>query len=318
MPNHFFHNLIAFLGIQRDQHHNREIIICGIGSFISIFLILLIVRHFAPNDAGLIVASMGATAVLLFVVPHGPLSQPWPVFGGHMLSAFVGITCAKLIADPLIAAPLAVGIASALMYLTRCIHPPGGATALTTVIGSAQLHALGYQYLLTPVFINVMIILLCAIGFNYLFKWRRYPTMLSVKEAPVCAGKQQKLEAIPKIRPENLEYALQTIPSFTDIDEQTLQEIYQTAFANAQRKGMPLSAIQARHYYLHGKSSQHGVIRYVIDIDDSAADEKVHIITYKIMTGPNKKQVKTCHRDEFAAWAKHEVILSEKKQWEIK
>ena len=71
---------------------------------VGIGLIMLISQQFLDSE-GLpwVVASMGASAVLLFAVPNGPLSQPWSFVVGHLLSAFVGITVAKLINDPVIA-----------------------------------------------------------------------------------------------------------------------------------------------------------------------------------------------------------------------
>ncbi len=126
------------------------------------------------GSAGL-VASMGASAVLLFAVPHGPLSQPWPVFGGHLVSAIVGVASAQMIAQPLLASGLAVALAIGAMAYLRCIHPPGGATALTAVAGGDAVHSLGYHYVVTPVMLNAITILLVAVLFNYLFPWRRYP-----------------------------------------------------------------------------------------------------------------------------------------------
>jgi CBS domain-containing membrane protein len=125
-----------------------------------------------------LVASMGASAVLLFAVPHGPLSQPWPVFGGHLVSAIVGVACTRAIAEPALAAPVAVAVAIGAMHYLHCIHPPGGATALSAVIGGDTVHQLGFHYVLTPVLWNATVILLVALVFNYPFRWRRYPIAL--------------------------------------------------------------------------------------------------------------------------------------------
>ncbi|MBU1192668.1 MAG: HPP family protein [Gammaproteobacteria bacterium] len=131
------------------------------------------------NASAGLVASMGASAVLLFAVPHGPLSQPWPVFGGHLVSAVVGVACAQMITQPLLAAGFAVALAIGAMAYLRCIHPPGGATALTAVAGGDAVHALGYHYVVTPVMLNAITILFIAVLFNYLFPWRRYPAVLA-------------------------------------------------------------------------------------------------------------------------------------------
>ena len=103
---------------------------------------------------------MGASAVLLFAAPHVPFSQPWNVLGGHAFSAIVGVACWQLIPDYTIAASASVGLAIGVMYLTRCIHPPGGATALAAVIGSEKLHNLGYSYEVQPILLNTVTILM--------------------------------------------------------------------------------------------------------------------------------------------------------------
>lgn len=148
------------------------------------------------ESAGL-VASMGASAVLLFAVPHGPLSQPWPVFGGHLVSAIVGVACAKAISNPVLAAAAAVALAIGAMAYTRSIHPPGGATALTAVSGGDAVHALGYQYVLTPVMLNAITILVVAILFNYLFPWRRYPAVWAQKhDRKVASAATEKVAEV--------------------------------------------------------------------------------------------------------------------------
>ena len=51
------------------------------------------------------------------------------------------------------------------------------------MIGGPDIHALGYEYILTPIAINTVTILLVAVLFNALFLWRRYPTFLIPKES---------------------------------------------------------------------------------------------------------------------------------------
>ena len=92
-----------------------------------------------------IVPSMGASAVLLFAVPHSALGQLWNVIGGHLISDAIGAACYQWLPSNGIAAGASVGLAIGAMYYTRCIHPPGGATALAAVIGGQNIHALGYR-----------------------------------------------------------------------------------------------------------------------------------------------------------------------------
>ncbi len=89
---------------------------------------------------------MGASAVLLFAASHSPLAQPWPLIGGNILSAIVGVAVSRLVHDPALAAALAVSLAILVMLLTHSLHPPGGAVSLIPVLGGESIHALGYSF----------------------------------------------------------------------------------------------------------------------------------------------------------------------------
>ena len=305
--------ILNLLGVQLDTTEHKEKIISALGGGIGILLILTVTSLFIEfNSAGLIVASMGASAVLLFAVPHGPLSQPWAVFGGHMVSAFIGVTCYLTISEPIMAAALAVGLSIGIMYYFRCIHPPGGATALTAVMGGTDIHSLGYDFIVTPVLINVIIILATAYFFNYLFTWRRYPVAIAqqYQQKKEKNARQKQIGLIPR---KDLEFALHSMQSFADITEVELEKIYQTAKQHQAESHLELNDIKLGHYYLHGKNDGNGVIRRVID---ESLDEKDMLI-YKIITGPERKKTQVTTRSEFANWAKHEVIFDDNK-WKIK
>nr|VFK38001.1 MAG: HPP family protein [Candidatus Kentron sp. TC]VFK39040.1 MAG: HPP family protein [Candidatus Kentron sp. TC]VFK54678.1 MAG: HPP family protein [Candidatus Kentron sp. TC] len=173
---------IRFLGIQKNPASHGERFISGMEAFLSISAVVFITRYFLPPEGSVfMVASMGASSVLLFATPGGPFSQPWPLVGGHLISAAVGVTCATMIPDPLIASAVAASITILAMQYLRCIHPPGAATALTAVVGGSAVRELGYWFLLVPVAINVLVILCMAILVSYAFRhWfpaRRYPAM---------------------------------------------------------------------------------------------------------------------------------------------
>ena len=154
------------------------------------------------------------------------MAQPWSLVGGHLVSAFIGVSCALLIPSPALAAAAAVGFAIGAMYYARCIHPPGGATALSAVVGGSSVHALGYQFVLTPVLINVLIILAVAVLFNGLFHWRRYPAFLTNIGHQVEVSRHDR--RVP-ISHEDFVYALSEIDTFVDITEEDLLEIYALA-----------------------------------------------------------------------------------------
>jgi CBS domain-containing membrane protein len=209
-------------------HHTShgEKLIAAVGGLISLLAVLWISgRLLDYHGASMVVASIGATVVLLFAVPHSALSQPWSVLGGHLTAALIGVTCAQFIAVPLIAAAVAVGLAILAMYYLRCLHPPGGATALIAVLGGESVQQLGYGFVLTPVLANVLVVLAVAVLFNLPFQWRRYPAglarpSLSAREAP---GEKTM------IAHSDLVYALSQLDTFIDVTEQDLIRIYTLA-----------------------------------------------------------------------------------------
>jgi len=132
----------------------------------------------------LIVAPVGASAVLLFAVPASPLAQPWSIVGGNTISALVGVTVAALVTDPALAIGLAVALAILAMSLTRSLHPPGGAAALTAVIGGAAVTRAGFWFPLVPVAVNSLLLVGVGMLFHRLSR-RQYPHRQTV--APVNA-----------------------------------------------------------------------------------------------------------------------------------
>lgn len=122
----------------------------------------------------LIVAPMGAAAVLVFVVPASPLSQPWPVIGGNLISALVGVAAMKLVPVPIVAAGVAVGGAILAMSLTRSLHPPAGAVALTAVLGGPAVWDAGFGFALVPIAMNAVALVGLGIVFHKV-TGQRYP-----------------------------------------------------------------------------------------------------------------------------------------------
>jgi len=291
---------LHFFGVELSPVSHTERLLSALGGFLGIYGVLQISLHFVGIEAAvLIVASMGASAVLLFAVPHGPLSQPWPLIGGHMVSAIVGVSCARLIPDTLVAAALAVSLAIAVMHYLRCIHPPGGATALSAVVSGASVQALGYQFVLTPVLLNVLVIFLVAVIFNYPFAWRRYPASLK----PVVADGSPAVK--PSISHEDLVYALSEVDSFIDVSEQDLLAIYELA-TKAQTGGFTVEDLRLGHYYSNGKYGSEWSVRCIID-ESGGDDPSGGMVIYKVLVGDGRYTTAVVTRRQFARWARHEV-----------
>ncbi|WP_236077239.1 HPP family protein [Paraburkholderia domus] len=161
----------------------------------------------------LLVAPMGASAVLLFAVPASPLAQPWSIVGGNLVSATIGVTCASLIADPILAGALAVALSICGMFALRCVHPPSGAVALTAVLGGPAIHALGYGFVVEPILVQSVALLTAAIVYHAA-TGHRYPhagrqgrgnTGTSAGEASHSGFSRADLEAVLKRRGEMLD-----------------------------------------------------------------------------------------------------------------
>ncbi|TXE06234.1 HPP family protein [Seonamhaeicola algicola] len=149
-----------------------------VGAFIGIGLIAMIQSLYLPKvENTFLIGSFGATCVLIYGAIQSPFSQPRNLIGGHLISAFVGVTILKLLPDIIwLTAPLAVAISIVLMQFTKTLHPPGGATALIAVIGTEKIRDLGYYYLFAPVLSGVIILLIVALIFNNMTSKRSYPT----------------------------------------------------------------------------------------------------------------------------------------------
>jgi len=154
-----------------------EIMWSWIGAFLGLSAVAWLNHFFFEgSDLTLMLGSLGASAVLVYGAVRSPLAQPRNLMGGHILSAIVGVACWKLFHQyPWLAEAMAVSTAIALMHATRTLHPPGGATALIAVIGSAKIHSLGFWYVLMPATAGPLILLLVALLVNNIPASRRYP-----------------------------------------------------------------------------------------------------------------------------------------------
>ena len=164
----------------------------------------------------LLVAPIGASAVLVFAVPASPLAQPRSVLCGNIISALVGITVALLIPQPMIAAPLAVGLAIATMMLLGCLHPPGGAVALICVIGGPKVAQAGYLFALNPVAVDSL--LLVAAG----MAWGRLTGHAYPHHAPAPA----KAAPPAAYSPADLDQALARYGELLDVDREDLDALF--------------------------------------------------------------------------------------------
>ncbi len=106
---------------------------------VFVVLLLLSIKH------AVIIASIGATAFIVFAMPKMITAQARNVIGGHTIGLISGSLCA-LIPHPTIfltalAYSLAVGISILLMVILDAEHPPAAGTALGFALTGFSINA---------------------------------------------------------------------------------------------------------------------------------------------------------------------------------
>jgi len=215
------------------------------GALLGILLTGLITRAVLGSTSALplLIAPMGASAVLLFGVPSSPLAQPWSIIGGNLVAALIGVSSWKIFHDPLMSGAFAVSIAIGAMFALRCLHPPSGAVALTAVLGGPSIHALGFGFALAPVLANSAALLAVALAFNNI-SGRPYPHRHPPAKSPESPPERLGFVAA------DLDAVLRDYNQVLDIDRDDLQSLFQQAEAHAYRRRMgeiTIGDIMTRH-----------------------------------------------------------------------
>ncbi|MET0210938.1 MAG: CBS domain-containing protein, partial [Burkholderiaceae bacterium] len=132
------------------------------------------------------------------------------------------------------AAPVAVAVAIGMMFALRCLHPPGGAVALTAVLGGPAVTGLGFGFVASPVAVNSIVLVLVAILFNGILR-RNY---LRRQDAPanVHLTRDPPPSARTGLRADDVRQALDAQGDFLDIDEDDLTHIAAQAQRHASER----------------------------------------------------------------------------------
>lgn len=212
-------------------------LIAAAAAAVAVALTMLVCSEFPlqAQDLPVVIGPLGASATMVFAIPSSPLAQPWRVVGGNVVSTLVGVAAFQAIPETMIAAGVAVGAAILAMSLLRCLHPPGGAAALTAVIGSSNVHEAGYAFAFAPVGINCIALVTIAV---LIHRWtgHSYPhvqaSVAEVREERTAAGFERS----------DLDQALEDVHETFDIAREDLEHILWRAEIHAaerRRKGRP-------------------------------------------------------------------------------
>ena len=156
----------SFFARRLPRPKAKTIVIAGVGGTVAIAALLAIGN---AVDVALVIAPFGASCVLIFGLPDGPLSQPANVVGGHMVSAVAGMIAISLFPDFWFYPALGVGLAIAAMAAFRVTHPPAGANPV--VIAGLDP---GWWFLLIPVLAGTILLGLCGVLYHRL-TGKQYP-----------------------------------------------------------------------------------------------------------------------------------------------
>ena len=138
---------------------------CGIG---------LALKLAGPAVTPFLLASLGGTAVFLFGLTRAPAAQPRALFGGHLGSALIGISCYQAFGESLPVYILALVLTLAFMLLTRTVHPPAGANPILMI----YVHA-SWSVILQPVLLGISALVIVAIIWSRLYPGlAHYPVSL--------------------------------------------------------------------------------------------------------------------------------------------
>jgi len=187
--------ILPYLGQNQTNVSQQERYRAAVGACVGLFFTMLAGRYIGGlagvNDWAM--ASLAASALLVFVLPSSPMAQPWAVIGGNVISALIGIACVNLLDSPIFSAPVAVGLSILCMLALRCLHPPAAAIAMITSLGSIS----GFQYAVFPVLTDSVLLILVGVIYNNL-TGKAYPYFLRTK--PVASqieiGQSKEIDAV--------------------------------------------------------------------------------------------------------------------------
>jgi CBS domain-containing membrane protein len=199
----------------------RDRILACLAALVGIFLTGLIAAlvHGDGETLPWLAAPIGASAVLLFAVPASPMAQPWPIIGGNSLSALTGFAVGDALGHGAIACGIGVALAIGVMSVTRSLHPPGGAAALTGVIGGSLVSDAGWWFPLAPVALDAIVLVAIGWAFHRFVSGHPYPH----RKAPAAPTADPAPAVRVDVSDEDLDAVLARVGETFDIDREDLR-----------------------------------------------------------------------------------------------
>lgn len=157
-------------GLQPLARAQRYPLLSGAIACAGVFVIIGVLGYCTFNlGAMLLLGSFGSTAVMVFAFAELPFSQPRSVVGGHFICTGVGLAALALFGPTWWALATAAAVASALMMLTRTMHPPAGSNPIIVFLAAPK-----WTFLLFPTLLGALTMVLVALLYHRAYR-RQYP-----------------------------------------------------------------------------------------------------------------------------------------------
>lgn len=163
----------------------RRIAVGGMGSAVAIAVLGLLGQS---TGYTLLAATLGASCVLVFMLPEAPVSQPLTLVAGHVVSATVGWLVSLVLPMAWWSAAVAVGLAISTMAVLRVVHPPAGANPIVLLTSTVD-----PVHLLAPVLVGSVLVVLIGVVAHRL-NGTLYPAHVPHPASGATSGRTQATE----------------------------------------------------------------------------------------------------------------------------
>lgn len=121
-----------------------------------------------PLGTSLLIAPLGASALLMLLRPHSRYARPWTVIVANTMAAFIGLITPLWISAPILASAASLALTVAAMGLLRAIHPPSAGIALLATSLGPQTPVTGMHFLVANVMLSSVVLVAVSLLLNKL------------------------------------------------------------------------------------------------------------------------------------------------------
>lgn len=218
---HVRHHFYSYFKPAAAMPHLQErwrVTLCAALTLGGMAFLTLLSQGLWPDQHLVLLAPLGATALLMFAAPASPMSQPYPVLVGNSVSAVLALVVSAGI-SPI---PLAVGtsVAGAIgaMFVLRCLHPPGAAMALLVVMTAPHAHPVDLA--LSAALGSLALVLMGSLLNN--LTGRQYPSLMAeAGRAPI----DSEWVRSPRFSARDLDAVLQDYNQVIDVSPEQLEDL---------------------------------------------------------------------------------------------